>query len=355
MSRGAELPETLRSQIVILRRIGQSFGQISDVLSVNSETARKVYLRWESSNTYSSAPRPGRPKILKERDIRHITKHITTDRNTRRETLGEIVNVLNLEVSQKTLLRTITNDIGLGHRIERRKPHLSLKQKEARLQFAKKYIHWSSEEWRRVAWTDEMSMQTDANQGQKWVWRYPEEEYLEDCCRATVIPGFRKVKVWGAMRYGRLSKLIVIPENKGDGKMNAEEYCDIIMDGEMFDFWIQGSEELGALLMMEDGAAYHQGCATVRRKELEKDGWIGWGPGTWPSNSPDLNPIENLWHVLRSNIRKRKTQPRTKEELIEALQEEWKKLNMEVVNKLCDSMPRRLQAVIDARGGTTKY
>jgi len=157
------------------------------------------------------------------------------------------------------------------------------------------------------------------------------------------------------MRYGKLSNLIVIPEHQGDGKMNAEEYCEIIMDGEMFDFWMQGSEELGALLMMEDGAAYHQGCATVRRKELEKDGWIGWGPGSWPSNSPDLNPLENLWHVLRSNIRKRKTQPRTKEALIEALQEEWKKLKMEVVNKLCDSMPRRLQAVIDARGGTTKY
>ena len=39
-------------------------------------------------------------------------------------------------------------------------------------------------------------------QGFKWVWRYPEEEYNEDCCRKTVISGFRKVKVWGAMRLG---------------------------------------------------------------------------------------------------------------------------------------------------------
>jgi len=58
---------------------------------------------------------------------------------------------------------------------------------------------------------------------------------------------------------------------------------------------------------------------------------------------------------LRSNIRKRKVQPRTKEALIEALQEEWSKLDIEIVNKLCESMPRRLQAVINARGGTTKY
>ena len=114
-------------------------------------------------------------------------------------------------------------------------------------------------------------------------------------------------------------------------------------------------EDKGWLLVMEDGVLYYKGVATTRREQLEEDGWIGWGPGTWPSNSPDLNPIENLWHILRSNIRKRKVQPRTKEALIEALQEEWSKLDIEMVNKLCESMPRRLQAVINARGGTTKY
>ena len=44
-----------------------------------------------------------------------------------------------------------------------------------------------------------------------------------------------------------------------------------------------------------------------------------------------------------------------KEDLIRAMQEEWAKLDMEEVNKLIESMPRRLQAVIDAKGGSTKY
>jgi hypothetical protein len=88
---------------------------------------------------------------------------------------------------------------------------------------------------------------------------------------------------------------------------------------------------------------------------LEEDGWIDWGPGTWPANSSDLNPIENLWHVLRSNIRKRRYQPRNKKELVTALKEEWVKLDTRIVNALIDSMPRRMQAVIDANGGVTKY
>ena len=137
--------------------------------------------------------------------------------------------------------------------------------------------------------------------------------------------------------------------------MTAERYLTLIMDGEMFDFWLEGMEEVGNLLIMEDGAPYHKGVASKRRAQLEEDGWIGQGLGIWPASSSDLNPIENLWHILRDRIRKRKVQPRNKTDLIEALQEEWAKLDMNIVNDLIDSMPWRLQAVIDAKGGPTKY
>jgi hypothetical protein len=58
---------------------------------------------------------------------------------------------------------------------------------------------------------------------------------------------------------------------------------------------------------------------------------------------------------LKSNIRKRKKPPRNKKQLIEALQEEWKNLDVDHVNKLCESMPKRLQKVIDAKGGAIGY
>ena len=114
-------------------------------------------------------------------------------------------------------------------------------------------------------------------------------------------------------------------------------------------------EECGYVLMMEDGALYHKGCATTRRKQLEKMGWIGWGPGSWPSNSPDLNPIEHLWHVLKCQIKKRKRQSRNRKELIAALQEEWQKIDMNIVSNLIRSMPRRLAAVIKAQGEPSSY
>jgi transposase len=355
MARGKEIPESIRNQIVGMRKVGTTYTEIAHQLNINKNTAKDIYDRYQERGTCENAPRPGRPTKLDERDIRAITRHIRRDRETRRQALPEIITDLNLPVCPKTLHKTLIKYTNFRHRIERSSPHLTSQQKAARLAFAKKHIKWGPVEWGRVAFTDEMGMQTSSNSGKKFVWRYPEEEFLEDCCAATVIPGFQKVKIWGAMRCNKLSNLVVLPERKGDGKFNSQEYVEVIMDGEMFDFWMEGMEDVGYLIMMEDGARYHEGVATHRRKQLEEDGWIGWGPKTWPSNSPDLNPIENLWHVLRSNIRKRKVQAKTKAALIVALQEEWRKLDLNIVNTLINSMPKRLQAVIKAKGGYSGY
>jgi transposase len=356
MTRGNEISEAIRNQIVGMRRAGMTFEAIGGEFNLNKDTVAKIYKRWEERGTCENDPRSGRPKILGKHDVRRIKAHITTNCETRRQPLGEIINTLNLPISTDTLHSTIVNHIRLNRRVERKRCFLSLENMKARLTFAKQYIHWGTEEWRRCGFTDEIALQTDSNQGRKFVWRFPGEEYNRDCIRGTVISGFRSIKVWGAMRYGKLSKLVIFPEREaGSGRLTALEYRDIIMDGEMFDFWMEGMEDVGYLVMMEDGAPQHQGAAAVRRTQLEKDGCVGCGPKTWPANSPDLNPIENLWHILKANIRKRKRQPRTREELIEAALEEWENLDMELVNNLIDSMPRRMQAVIKAKGGPTGY
>jgi hypothetical protein len=184
------------------------------------------------------------------------------------------------KTQRKQSKTSIVKDIGMGHRIERKTPWLSPDYKAARLKLAKEHIDWGFKEWSHIAFSDEMMLQTRANSKKVYVWRYPEEEYLEDCCGATVISGFEKIKIWGAMRYGKLSELIIMPEKNGGGKLTAIEYTEVILDREIFDFWIEGMEDVGYLLIMKDGAPYHRGAATMRRKQLEKDGWIGWEPGT---------------------------------------------------------------------------
>jgi hypothetical protein len=75
----------------------------------------------------------------------------------------------------------------------------------------------------------------------------------------------------------------------------------------------------------------------------------------WPSQSPDLNPIEHLWDYLDRQVRKRTPQPTSLPGLAAALQEEWDRILLSVVHNLIDSMPRRTEAVIKAKGWLTKY
>jgi len=73
----------------------------------------------------------------------------------------------------------------------------------------------------------------------------------------------------------------------------------------------------------------------------------------WPEKSPDLNPIEHVWRILKQRVQKRF--PRSKADLRQYLQEEWAKLSIQDLWGLTQNMGERSQAVRDAGGYPTKY
>ncbi|GBB92312.1 hypothetical protein RclHR1_00020015 [Rhizophagus clarus] len=75
----------------------------------------------------------------------------------------------------------------------------------------------------------------------------------------------------------------------------------------------------------------------------------------WPAQSPDLNPIEHLWDVLERRVREHKPHPKNIEELMVILEEEWNKIEPEILTNLVESLPRRVQAVLDSHGNPTRY
>jgi len=75
----------------------------------------------------------------------------------------------------------------------------------------------------------------------------------------------------------------------------------------------------------------------------------------WSGNSPDLNPIEHLWAGLKKRLVKNNQKFTSKEQLWEAIQLEYEATPLNTCKKLVHSMPRRLQAVIPAKGRYTRY
>ncbi|KAJ8342195.1 hypothetical protein SKAU_G00321230 [Synaphobranchus kaupii] len=73
----------------------------------------------------------------------------------------------------------------------------------------------------------------------------------------------------------------------------------------------------------------------------------------WPANSPDLNPIENLWGIVKRNMRD--TRPNNTKELKAGIKASWASITPEQCHRLIASMPRRIKAVICAKGFPTKY
>uniref|UniRef100_A0A9J8DCQ8 Tc1-like transposase DDE domain-containing protein n=1 Tax=Cyprinus carpio carpio TaxID=630221 RepID=A0A9J8DCQ8_CYPCA len=73
----------------------------------------------------------------------------------------------------------------------------------------------------------------------------------------------------------------------------------------------------------------------------------------WPANSPDLNPIENLWDILKRKLRD--ARPNTLDELKAAIEASWASITPQQCHRLIASMPRRIEAVISAKGFPTKY
>jgi DDE superfamily endonuclease len=147
--------------------------------------------------------------------------------------------------------------------------------------------------------------------------------------------------VWGCFQGEKLGPLAIFPK----GHINAIKYCEMLEET-FVPFW--QDLDIGTLFM-EDGAPVHTARYSQDWRERH-----GISSIEWPAQSPDLNPIENLWQQLKLAVEKRKS--RNKEELVVALKDEWRKIEEgNYLSALINSMPRRVRAVIDSNGLPTKY
>jgi transposase len=75
----------------------------------------------------------------------------------------------------------------------------------------------------------------------------------------------------------------------------------------------------------------------------------------WSSRSPDLNPIENVWGLMVRRMRHENFRPQNRQQFIYVISDEWHSLTQEYCQNLVESMPRRLDLVIEKNGAATKY
>ena len=147
--------------------------------------------------------------------------------------------------------------------------------------------------------------------------------------------------LWGCMSYGGLGQVVEVV-----GNINSETFCDIISDNLRLSAHLMSLGD--SFIFQLDNAPVHTSRYTRLFFETQGIQLLD-----WPAQSPDLNPIENLWSWLKKRIAI--LQQRRGMRLRAAIDEAKKQVPLSLIQTLINSMPRRLQSVIDAKGFPTKY
>lgn len=150
--------------------------------------------------------------------------------------------------------------------------------------------------------------------------------------------------VWGSMSYDGVGPLITV-----QGSVTGRKYRQILQQN-LLPLVAERQRRRLQTILQDDNAPVHRANVVTAWKTKNNVTTL-----EWPAQSPDLNPIENLWMVLKRAISSRSPSPQTVADLQVVIQEEWKKIPKGDVQKLVESMPKRALDVIKANGFATKY
>ncbi|KAK3538092.1 hypothetical protein QTP70_029181, partial [Hemibagrus guttatus] len=138
--------------------------------------------------------------------------------------------------------------------------------------------------------------------------------------------GGGSVMVWGCMSAAGTGELQFI-----EGTMNANMHCDILKQSMIPSLWRLGRR---AVFQHDNDPKHTSKATTALLKKLRVKVMH------WPSMSPDLNPIEHLWGILKWKVEERKVS--NIHQLRDAVMEEWKRIPVATCEALVNPMPKRV-------------
>lgn len=280
-------------------------------------------------------------------DHRFVRAHL---KHHRKDTVREVTNDLSssfFDISRATVYRMAAESPRIRRLKVPRKPALTGKQKLRRLRFAIDNEHTPFVVW---VFTDEFHVTADQS-----VRLHLMHFWAEDSSEVEPVPTVKfpaHLSVFAAVCRNRTLPLIFF-----NGHLNADRYQAEILPELVKNLKAEfGDEEF---VLQHDGAPWHTAGSTQAWLQANPDIPHFITPEEWPSNSPDLNLIENLMGtVLRRTAKKLFDRGRPhpgREEFRAALVEEWDGVTQEEIEALYASMPDRLHAVRHAHGGHTRF
>lgn len=230
---------------------------------------------------------------------------------------------------------------GIKQHTAKKVPFINNKNKKKRLEISYDFLLKPMTFWKKVIWSDETKINFFRSDGNVYVWRYDNEMYDEKCTIKTVKHGGGSIMLWGCMSYNGVGKIVPI-----EGKLDAKGYVQLLQENLFESAKLLGLED--DFVFQQDNDPKHTSKLASKFFEINNIKKLD-----WPSQSPDLNVIEHLWSELKRRYGDYKA--KNKKELFFKIQEIWIELGSEFPEKLVNSIYKRCIAVMEARGGNTRY
>jgi hypothetical protein len=214
------IPTPIRANILVLSESGLSARQIASKTGLGESTVARVI---NETLSEKENVKLGHPSKLSSLDRRRIVSSITTGKADNAVQATHLINpALTSPISAQTICN-ILNATSLKAVVKKKKPLLSIKHRQRRLNFALKYKNWTMEDWTRVIWSDETKINRIGSDGRMYVWKKRGGPLQDKEIQETVKFGGGSLMVWGCMGWNGVGILAEV-----EGRMDAEQYVFIL-------------------------------------------------------------------------------------------------------------------------------
>jgi transposase len=314
--------------------------EIIKITGYPKSTVYDIVDRLKKTGNVEHLPGPGRPLVLTPNKRRYLGRLLQVNNATTPAFMTTKLNNIypNLNVSTRTVQRTLKNKLNYIVCKPRAVPLLKPNHIEARLQWA---LSHNQDDWSHTIFSDESTFQTFRN---TQLVRYKAGSPRPS---RPMVKHPYKVHVWGAFsRQGPIGVVLFT------GKMNSAKYREILQ-----------SQLLPNAYRAGNGWRFQQDNAPTHTARLIRQFFVVNNVPVidWPANSPDLNPIENLWAILKGKVEEKVNDWVREKKILGAddfqgiIQREWDNIDQNVFFNLADSMSGRVNMVIEKKGYTINY
>ena len=331
----------IKGKIIAFLESGFSIREVAAFLQISPTTVQRIEneARFGSIEAGVSEKR-GRKTSLNSNE-REILSEISLNSPflNSREISSKLAQKIQKEISSSTVRRHLQLS-GIKCRSARLKPKLSDKNKDKIFKLTCLFLGFSNTSWKSVIFSDETYFELKPQRKRTLVYRKQETALNKKNIVETNKFGGRKLMFWGCISWHGTGNLVLC-----ENKLNSGLYINLLANN------LEESAEkmqLKNFTFQQDGASCHTSKITKDFMNQKGFSLLDWVP-----QSSDLNPIENIWLLMKRRLRK--NPPKNLTDLKNKVMLMWKEITIEECRKLIESMPRRAYQVYLAKGGHTKY